>query len=154
MQTYNQFDPKHYKGSYGVLQISKEEAESYLGFRLKRIDKAESIVLSSENRKAYDINKEKCMTFLKAYEAKRNTARKEFEMMKDLGFRIYAPVDYYLERYFNLKEYKKVYFALSSFSEGKHPVEVIAKEMLQFVRDEGAVEKLEEYLRKERRCQM
>ncbi len=75
-------------------------------------------------------------------------------MMKSLGFKVYALVDYYLERYFYLREYKLVAFALGGAFENNHSVKETAKEILSFVKDRSAVELLEAYLNdKERRCQ-
>ena len=154
MSAYNHFDPKHYKGDYGVLQISEEEAKSYLEFRLNEISRAESIVLSKENIEEHSISDKAQLSFRASYESRRKTVKKEFEMMKRLGFKVYALVDYYLKRYFNLKQYEKVGFALSGSLDGNHSVDEIAREMLLFVKDRSAIEQLEVYLNnKERRCQ-
>jgi len=154
MSTYNKFDPKHYSGSYGVLQMSEAEAKAYLEYRLERIKEVESKILSKENIEEHSISDARQQSFREGYRNKRENILKDFEMMKSLEFKIHAQADYYLDRYFLLMEYKNVNFALSGAFESSHPVEEIAREMLLFVKDEGAVGLLKRYLdNKEKRCQ-
>jgi len=141
---YNKFDPELYsERDYGTIKITSSEARKWYEMKLASIDENEKLILGDPLN---TMSIQKRSSFATHLDSLRESALKDYKDIESLGYEIFAPVDYYFERYMNLRKFDKVDFAITGAFEHPHPVKEISETLLLFIEDEIIIDRLNMWL--------
>jgi len=134
MTTYNKFDPAHYVAGSPTIALTAGEIEKYGQMMFNRLN-------------AHPFAGSKHPDHVGWFELRKSQITTTLEQLGSLET-ISADSDYYIERYYNLKHYDDVALCISGFYPTQHPVEEVARDLLEFVEDVAVIAKLTGHLQK------